>query len=143
MNGVIHDLDGQMLEEEAFVTAGGSEWRYTEEGLAFLPPGDSLGRSARMPVTGRYSVLGVPLELETNAPAFLPLMNDLFPEWEEPWPYGDRILRLRVLLTDHDGRIPQDGAAGADAGGLPRAFHRRQPGLRGSDRRVRVRVSHA
>jgi hypothetical protein len=107
MNGIIHDLDEQMLDD-AFGAALGSEWRYTQEGLAFLPPGDPLGRSARMPVTGRYSVLGVPLEMETNAPVFLALMDDLFREWNEPWPHGGRVLRLRVLLDEPAGHIPQD-----------------------------------
>src|SRR5262245_42344102 len=77
-----------------------SEWQ-EKEGLAFLPAPDALWRLAPAPLIARYRLLGVPLELATNAPALLEMADEVF---------GDRSLadaseeaegtHLRVFLHD-------------------------------------------
>src|SRR5579864_2277000 len=54
------------------------EWRQTQNGLDFLPAPDKLWRRAATPICVRYSLLGIPLEVATNAPSLASLADDVF-----------------------------------------------------------------
>jgi hypothetical protein len=75
----------------------------------FLPASDPLWRRAPTPFIARYNVLGIALEVATNAPALAELAAAAFGDWGEPEAVPDAALvRLELFLHDACEPAPVD-----------------------------------
>lgn len=66
-------------------------------GYAYAPAPDQLWRNVPTPLIARYNVLGIPLEVTSNAPALAEMAADSFGGWGEPTTDRDA-LRLQLFL---------------------------------------------
>ena len=81
-------------------------WQQTSNGMDYLPAPDRLWRNASAPLVARYSLLGIELEVGTNAPALAELADEVFGQ-RIPGEPGVKPMRLRAFLHD----VPEDARA--------------------------------
>jgi len=53
-------------------------WQQTKSGIDYLPAPDRLWRKAQTPLTASYNLLGITIEVATNAPTLAALADDVF-----------------------------------------------------------------
>lgn len=90
------------------------EWQETKSGMEYAPTPDKLWRTAPLPLRARYAVMGVPLEVATNAPCLAAQAAEVFGEWGAPsTPESAGVKRLHVYLHDVPDTFRPDAPSAA------------------------------